>query len=124
VVSNPGLPATALYDRLCCSRGEAENRIKETQLDLFGTHAICRRFLSNWLRVMLAGLAYPLMQRLQQRALVGTELARASSSTIRVRLLKIGAAVMANTRRIRILLASNHRLREWFASAVQALRPR
>jgi hypothetical protein len=123
VVSNLDLPAIELYDRLYCLRGEAENRIKETQLDLFGTRASCHRFLSNWLRVMLAGLAYSLMQRLKQLALVGTELARASSSTIRVRLLKIGAAVISNTRRIRILFASNHPLRELFASAAHALGP-
>ena len=29
----------ALYDGLYCQRGEAENRIKETQLDVFGARA-------------------------------------------------------------------------------------
>ena len=31
--------AAALYDGLYCQRGEAENRIKETQLDVFGARA-------------------------------------------------------------------------------------
>ena len=36
--------AVQLYDKLYCARGEAENRIKEAQLDLFGTRASCHRF--------------------------------------------------------------------------------
>ena len=57
--------AAQLYERLYCARGEAENRIKEAQLDLFGTRASCHRFAANQLRVLLAALAYTLMQRLR-----------------------------------------------------------
>jgi hypothetical protein len=123
VVTNLDLAATSLYDDLYCQRGEAENRIKETQLDLFGTRASCHRFLSNWLRVMFAALAYTLMQRLRAIALAGTELARATAATIRVKLLKIGAAVIRNTRRVRILFASHHPMRDTFLTAAQALAP-
>ena len=123
VVTNLDLPTTELYDQLYCQRGEAENRIKETQLDLFGTRASCHTFLANWLRVLLAGLAYTLMQRLKDMALAGTELARATSATIRVKLLKIGAAVIRNTRRVRILFASHHPLRQLFVRAACALAP-
>lgn len=123
VVTSLDLPAETLYDALYCQRGEAENRIKETQLDLFGTRASCHVFLANWLRVLLAGLAYTLMQRLKDMALAGTELARATSATIRVKLLKIGAAVLRNTRRVRILFASHHPLRELFVRAACALAP-
>ena len=123
VVTNLDLPAEALYDELYCLRGEAENRIKETQLDLFGTRASCHRFHANWLRLMFAALAYTLMQRLRAIALAGTELAHASASTIRVKLLKIGAAILRNTRRIRIMLASHHPLRDTFLIAAQALAP-
>lgn len=123
IVTNLPLPAEVLYDALYCQRGEAENRIKETQLDLFGTRTSCHKFLANWLRVLLAGLAYTLMQRLKDTALAGTELARASASTIRARLLKIGAAVIRNTRRIRILFASHHPLRDLFVRAASALAP-
>ena len=41
VVTNLQGQAHALYDGLYCQRGEAENRIKEAQLDLFGTRASC-----------------------------------------------------------------------------------
>lgn len=123
VVTNLDLAAEALYDDLYCQRGEAENRIKETQLDLFGTRASSHRFLSNWLRVMFAALAYTLMQRLRAIALAGTDLARATAATIRVKLLKIGAAVIRNTRRVRILFASHHPMRDTFLIAAQALAP-
>ena len=121
VVTNLGLSAEDLYDGLYCQRGEAENRIKETQLDLFGTRTSCRKFLANWLRILFSALAYTLMQRLREIALSGTDLARASAATIRVKLLKIGAAVIRNTRRIRILFASHHPLRETFLCAARAL---
>jgi hypothetical protein len=123
VVTNLDLPAADLYDRLYCQRDEAENRIKEAQLDLFGTRASCHKFLANWLRLMFAALAYTLMQRLREIALADTELAQATPSTIRVKLLKIGAAILRNTRRVRILLASHHPLRSVFLCAASALSP-
>lgn len=123
VVTNLDLSAEILYDELYCLRGEAENRIKETQLDLFGTRASCHKFHANWLRLMFAALAYTLIQRLRDTALAGTELARATAASIRVRLLKIGAAILRNSRRIRIMLASHHPLRDTFLIAAQALAP-
>lgn len=124
IVTNiAGSDAGTLYDRLYCARGEAENRIKEAQLDLFGARASCHRFAANQFRLLLAALAYTLMQRLRETALRGTELERASAATVRVRLLKIGAAIVRNTRRVRILLASHHPLRHVFAHAAHAMVP-
>ncbi len=121
IVTNLTQSADELYDGLYCPRGEAENRIKETQLDLFGTRASSRKFLANWLRILFSALAYTLMQRLREMALANTELARASAATIRVKLFKIGAAVIRNTRRIRILFASHHPQRLVFLAAARAL---
>jgi len=115
--------AKRLYDKRYCARGEAENRIKEAQLDLFGRRASCHRFWANQLRLLLAALAYTLMINLRRRALAGTELAKACTATIRVQLLKIAAAVVRNTRRVRILLASSHPLRGVFLTAARALAP-
>jgi hypothetical protein len=123
VVTNLEGNAVQLYERLYCARGEAENRIKEAQLDLFGTRASCHRFAANQLRLLLAALAYTLMQRLRELGLKGSELERATAATIRSRLLKIGAAIVRNTRRVRVLLASHHPLRALFLSAAQALAP-
>ena len=121
VVTNLEAEPAMLYDQLYCARGEAENRIKEAQIDLFGTRASCHRFEANQFRLLLAALAYTLMHRLRAIALVGTELERAAASTIRVRLLKIGAAILRNTRRIRLMLASHHPMREVFVVAAHRL---
>jgi len=115
--------AASLYERLYCARGEAENRIKEAQLDLFGRRASCHRFAGNQLRLLFAALAYTLMINLRRLALRGTELERACTATIRVKLLKIGAAVVRNTRRVRLLLASQHPLKHVFMTAARALAP-
>lgn len=113
--------ARQLYEQLYCARGEAENRIKEAQLDMFGRRASCHRFVSNQLRLLLAALAYTLMVNLRRLALQGSELERACTCTIRLKLLKIGAAVVRNTRRVRILLASHHPLRAVFMHAAARL---
>lgn len=120
-VTNLGAEPAVLYDQLYFARGEAENRLKEAQIDLFGTRASCHRFEANQFRLLLAALAYTLMHRPRRIALVGTELERAAASTIRVRLLKIGAAILRNTRRIRLMLASHHPIREVFVVAARRL---
>lgn len=120
-VTNVEGEAKPLYEALYCQRGEAQNRIKEVQLDLFGTRASCHKFLANQCRLLLAALAYTLMHRLRTLALQGTELASACVATIRVRLLKIGLAMLRNTRRIRLMYASHHPLRELFALAAVRL---
>ena len=113
----------ALYERRYCARGEAENRIKEAQLDLFGRRASCHRFQANQLRLLLAALAYTLMINLRRVALKGTELAQACTATIRTKLLKVGAAVLRNTRRVRLLLASAHPMKQVFITAARKLSP-
>ncbi len=113
--------AELLYERLYCARGEAENRIKEAQLDLFGRRASCHKYHANQLRLLLAALAYTLMVQLRRLGLPSTELAQACTATIRTRLLKIGAAIVRNTRRVRLFLASNHPLQHVFEAAARAL---
>ena len=82
MVTNLEAEPAVLYDQLYCARGEAENRIKEAQLDLFGTRASCHRFEANQFRLLLAALAYTLMHRLRRIALVGTELERDAVSGV------------------------------------------
>lgn len=121
IVTNLQGDPTQLYEQLYCQRDEAENRIKEAQLDLFGTRASCHRFIANQFRLLLAALAYTLMHKLRSLALRDTELQHASAATIRVRLLKIGAAILRNTRRVRLMLASHHPLRHVYALAADRL---
>lgn len=106
VVTNLAQTDQYLYDKVYCARGDMENRIKDQQLDLFAGRASCHRWWPNQFRQLLSGLAYTLFEGLRARALKGTALATASPNRIRLTLLKIGAVIIRNTRRIRILMSS------------------
>lgn len=121
VVTNMDQPPEQLYDHVYCQRGEAENRIKEAQVGLFATRTSCHHFAANQLRVLLAALAYVLIERMRALALQGTELATAQVDTLRIRLLKLAAVVTRNTRRIRLYFASNWPSASTFAQAMRAL---
>lgn len=97
-----------LYDERYCARGEMENRIKEQQLGLFADRTSAHAWWSNQCRVLLSALAYVLLQAIRRLALAGTEMARAQVTTLRLRLLKVAAAVTINTRRIRLLLPNHY----------------
>ncbi len=122
VVTNLTGDAKALYEDLYCQRGEAENRIKEAQVGLFATRTSCHHLQSNQLRVLLAALGYVLIERLRALALPGTALAKAQVDTLRIKLLKLGAVVTRNTRRIRLYFASNWPSADIFAHAMSQLR--
>ena len=51
-------------------------------------------------------MAYTLLEAIRRLALKGAELAKAQCGRIRLKLLKFGAVIIKNTRRIRFLLAS------------------
>ena len=106
IVTNLGSQPKRLYDQLYCARGEMENRIKEQQLDLFADRTSCHRWWPNQFRLLMSSFAYVLLEAIRRLALAGTELARAYVGTIRLKLLKIGAVILRNTRRIRFLLTS------------------
>ena len=110
-----------LYEAIYCARGEMENRIKECQLGLFADRTSCHHWWPNQFRLLIASLGYILMQRLRSVALAGSELASAQAHTIRVKLLKIGAVIVRNTRRIRFFIASAFPLRELFLAAAMRL---
>ena len=106
VVANLRDAPQALYEQMYCARGEMENRIKECQLGLFADRTSCHLWWPNQLRLLLASLAYVLMEQLHTIGLAGTELARAQVWILRCRLLKVGAVIIRNTRRVRFFLAS------------------
>jgi len=106
VVTNIEGDPQQLYDSLYCARGDMENRIKEQQLDLFADRTSAHAWMANQFRLLLAALAYTLIEAIRRLALHGTGMARARCSTIRLRLLKIGAVILKNTRRIRFLMHS------------------
>ena len=99
VVTNvPGTPRW-IYERVYCGRGEIENRIKELHHGLEIDRTSCSRFLANQFRVLLTAAAYVLFQELRRRA-QRTSCARAQVSTLRERLLKVGAQIIVSVRRV------------------------
>ena len=123
VVTNLEGDAKQLYDKLYCARGDMENRIKENQLDMFGDRTSCQHWWPNQFRLLLASLAYTLIEAIRRLALKGTELANAYVGTIRLKLFKIGAVILKNTRRIRFLLASGCPYKELYFLAANRLAP-
>ena len=121
VTSLSGSPDDIYQDY--CARGEMENRIKEQQLCLFADRTSCSKWLPNQFRVLLSALAYTLIQTIRSKALVGTELSRARCDTIRLKLLKVGAAVVRNTRRVILMLSESCPYKELFRLAATRLQP-
>ncbi len=98
--------ARALYEAIYCARGDAENRIKECQLDLFADRTSAATMRANQLRLWFAAMAYVLLCALRRIGLAHTEFASATCGTIRLRMLKIGAQIRVSVRRIRVAMAS------------------
>jgi hypothetical protein len=98
--------ARHLYEKIYCARGEMENRIKECQLDLFADRTSTATMRANQLRLWFASMAYVLLCALRRIALKHTQFAKATSGSIRLRLLKGGALVSISVRRIKIAIAS------------------
>jgi Transposase DDE domain. len=124
--SNPRFVVTSLSGspeelyQLYCARGEMENRIKEQKLYLFADRTSCSKWPANQFRVLLSALAYTLIQTIRA-ALCGTELARARCDTIRLKLLKIGAVVVRNTRRVILMLCGTCPCKKLFRLAAARL---
>ncbi len=110
-----------LYEKFYCKRGDMENRIKETQTDMFGDRMPASTMRANQLRMYFSSIAYVLMCALRRIALAGTILERAMCSTIRMRLLKIGAQVTVSVRRVKIALATSCPYRGLFDTAHERL---
>jgi len=99
--------ASALYEQLYCARGDMENRIKE-QLMLFADRTSTAYLRSNQLRLYFSSVAYVLLQMLRHLGLQGTELAKAQCTTIRLKLLKIGALIRISVRKVWVSLAGGY----------------
>jgi hypothetical protein len=97
----------ALYEELYCERGDMENRIKE-QFSLFAHRVSAETMRANQMRLYLSAMAYVLVSGLRRVGLKGTELAQAQVSTIRIRLLKIGAQIRVSVRKVWVSMASSY----------------
>ena len=99
--------AQALYEDLYCARGDMENRIKE-QFSLFADRVSAETMRANQMRLYLSAMAYVLVSGLRRLGLKATELAQAQVSTIRTKLLKIGAQIRVTVRKVWVSMASSY----------------
>ncbi len=99
--------ARELYEELYCARGEMENRIKE-QLMLFADRTSTAFLRSNQIRLYFSSIAYLLIEALRRLGLQGTEFAQAQVTTIRLKVLKIGALIRVTVRKVWIALAGGY----------------
>ncbi len=103
-----------VYERIYCPRGEAENAIKEQQLDLFAARTSATPTRANQLRLLFSAFASVLTARVRN-ALNHTSLAHATAGSLRLKLLRIGARVSVSVRRVAVAMDSNHPFQAEFA---------
>jgi len=96
-----------LYDKVYCPRGEMENRIKE-QMQLFSERTSAHKWWANQWRLLLSALAYTLLEAMRRFALKGTKWARLQCHSLRLKLIKIGAVIVRNTRTIHFHLSESY----------------
>lgn len=119
VVTNMSGTPQSIYEEAYCARGEIENRIKELHHGMSIDRTSCCDFFANQFRVLLTAAAYVLMQTIRGAA-AKTSLARAQVSTLRERLIKLGARVIATARRVVVHLPKSFPDRnDWISIAAR-----
>jgi len=98
--------AQRLYEEFYCGRGPMENLLKQQRLDLRADRLSTHPLAGNQLRLWLATLAHLLLERVRAWGLAGTELARATAGTVRLKLLKVAAQARVSVRRVHLRLSS------------------
>jgi hypothetical protein len=120
-LAGAGWEARGLYEELYCARGDMENRIKE-QFSLFADRASTETIRANQMRLYLSAMAYILVSGLRRLGLQATELAQAQVSTIRVKLLKIGAQIRVTVRKVWVSMASSYPFQDLYQQVWTNLR--
>jgi hypothetical protein len=117
VVTNMKHTPANLY-RHYRARGDVENRVKELIETVEIGRTSCSRFTANQLRLLLSAIAYVLLQALRG-AMTALGFARLHTSTLRLRLLKIGGRIHRSTRRLIVHLCKHHPWRDlWLRMAL------
>lgn len=121
VITNLSNPPKEIYEDGYCPRGDMENGIKQLKLDLHSDRNSCTRFYANQFRLLLSSIAYVLLTTLKTTFLSGTSLANVYCGTLRLKLIKMGAIILKNTRRIQFLLSSSFPYQNEFQQAYESL---
>jgi hypothetical protein len=93
----------AVYEKYCL-RARCENWIKDLKNYLLCDRTSCQEFNANQFRLLMHTFALALMWDLK----VAAGLEHATVETVRLHLLKVGVAVVENSRHVRLRLASHH----------------
>ena len=120
-MTRPPERVTLFYNQ----RGTAEQHIKEGKNAIIWTRLSCRRFAANAVRLQLHALAYNLANFLRTLTLPET-VSHWSMTTLRDRLVKIGAKIVRHGRSITFQMAEVMVTRGMFQQildAIAALRP-
>ena len=123
VVTNLSESSEIIYTEKYCKRGDMENHIKQLNLDLHSDRNSCSNFYANYFRLLLSSLAYMLITELKNTHLKNTKLAKSYCATIQLKLFKIGAVVIKNSRRVKFLLSSAYTMQKDFIAALHSLVP-
>jgi hypothetical protein len=124
IVTNMTRPAERVV-MFCNHRGMAEQWIKEGKNAVIWTRLSCSRFAANAVRLQLHALAYNLAQ-FPAHAGAAEEVKRRSMTTLREKLVKIGARIVRHGRSVVFQMAEVMVSRELFRQildAIAALRP-
>ena len=106
IVTNlTGLPQ-ALYEKIYCARGNAENLIKAHKLHLASDRTSCSKASANQFRLLIHTAAYWLLHTLRALAPKTSFWRDAQFDTIRLALIKVAARVTDMVTRIKLSLPS------------------
>ena len=86
-------------------------------LDLHADRTSTHWMASNQMRLWFSTLAYLLLERLRTLGLAGTAWKNATLGTLRLRMLKVAAAVEVSVRRVHVALCTAFPLKEVFRKA-------
>jgi hypothetical protein len=115
--------AQHLYENVYCQRGQTENLIKLHKAQLASDRMSCHRATANQVRLVLHTAAFWLIHGVRATIPEASPLARAEFTTIRQRLIKIGARVIEHIARIRVQLPTSCPERALFRTVALGLMP-
>ena len=116
IVTNlAGLPK-ALYEKVYCARGQAENLIKAHKLHLASDRTSCTKATANQFRLLIHTAAYWLLLSLRGLAPRNSFWRDAQFDTIRLCLIKVAGRVTELVTRIKIALPSAYPYQIGFAT--------
>ena len=77
-------------------------------MGLFADRTSTAEFRANQIRLYFSSIGYCVLEALRRLGLAGTKMARSQGTTIRLRLLKIGARIRITARTVWISLATGY----------------